>query len=83
MRWSSSDLFSGNPEPGRKLSFYCVPADNRDLNYDKYFKDGSSKRNVLTEFNSDNTELLSVEQVKAKLLTLPYIQEEIKAWENR
>ncbi|MDT4763367.1 polysaccharide biosynthesis protein [Sphaerochaeta sp. PS] len=64
-------------------SFYCVPADNRDLNYDKYFKDGSSKRNVLTEFNSDNTELLTVEQVKAKLLTLPYIQEEIKAWENR
>ena len=64
-------------------SFYCVPADNRDLNYDKYFKDGSSKRNILTEFNSDNTELLSVEQVKAKLLTLPYIQDEIRAWENR
>ncbi|NBK26010.1 MAG: NAD-dependent epimerase/dehydratase family protein, partial [Spirochaetia bacterium] len=64
-------------------SFYCVPADNRDLNYDKYFKDGSNKRNVLTEFNSDNTELLTVEQVKAKLLTLPYIQDEIKAWENR
>ncbi len=64
-------------------AFYCVPADNRDLNYDKYFKDGSNKRNVLTEFNSDNTELLSVEQVKQKLLTLPYIQEELKAWENR
>ncbi|MBI9095900.1 MAG: polysaccharide biosynthesis protein [Sphaerochaeta sp.] len=64
-------------------SFYCVPADNRDLNYDKYFKDGSSKRNILTEFNSDNTELLSVEQVKAKLLTLAYIQDEIRAWENR
>lgn len=64
-------------------SFYCVPADNRDLNYDKYFKDGSRKRNILTEFNSDNTELLSVEQVKAKLLTLPYIQDELKAWENR
>ena len=65
-------------------SFYCVPADNRDLNYDKYFKDGSSgKRNVLTEFNSDNTELLTVEQVKEKLLTLSYIQEELKAWESR
>ena len=63
-------------------SFYCVPADNRDLNYDKYFKDGSSKRNILTEFNSDNTELLTVEQVKEKLLTLSYIKDEIKAWEN-
>ena len=64
-------------------NFYRVPADNRDLNYDKYFKDGSGNKNVLTEFNSDNTELLSVEQVKQKLLTLPYIQQELKAWENR
>jgi len=63
--------------------FYRVPADNRDLNYAKYFDDGNGKRNSLTEFNSSNTELLTVEQVKAKLLTLDYIQKEIGEWENR
>lgn len=41
-----------------------VPCDKRDLNYDKYFKDGDTQRNVLTEFNSNNTELLNVEQVQ-------------------
>lgn len=63
-------------------SFYRVPCDKRDLNYDKYFKDGDTQRNTLTEFNSNNTELLNVEQVKAKLLTLQYIRDEIAAWEN-
>ncbi len=58
-------------------NFYRVPADKRDLNYDKYFKDGDSKRNQLTEFDSNNTELLSVEQVKEKLLSLAYIREEL------
>ena len=57
--------------------FYRVPADKRDLNYDKYFKDGDQKRNPLTEFNSNNTELLNVEQVKEKLLSLSYIREEL------
>ncbi len=57
--------------------FYRVPADKRDLNYDKYFKEGSLNRNVLTEFNSNNTELLTVEQVKAKLMKLSYIKEEL------
>ena len=64
-------------------SFYRVPCDKRDLNYDKYFKDGDTKRNTLTEFNSNNTELLNVKQVKAKLLTLQYIRDEIAAWENK
>jgi UDP-glucose 4-epimerase len=64
-------------------SFYRVPCDKRDLNYDKYFKDGDTQRNTLTEFNSNNTELLNVEQVKAKLLTLKYIRDEIAAWENK
>ncbi len=63
--------------------FYRVPADKRGLNYDKYFKDGNVERNPLTEFNSNNTELLNVEQVKEKLLTLSYIREEVKAWEER
>lgn len=64
-------------------SFYRVPCDKRDLNYDKYFKDGDTQRNTLTEFNSNNTELLDVEQVKAKLLTLQYIRDEIAVWENK
>ncbi|MBQ7907208.1 MAG: polysaccharide biosynthesis protein [Clostridia bacterium] len=59
-------------------NFYRVPSDKRGLNYDKYFKEGDTTRNTLTEFNSHNTELLTVEQVKAKLLTLDYIREELK-----
>lgn len=60
--------------------FYRVPADKRDLNYDKYFKDGDEKRNLLTEFNSNNTELLNVEQVKEKMLKLNYINNEMENW---
>ena len=63
--------------------FYRVPCDKRDLNYDKYFKEGNIKRNVLTEFNSNNTELLNLEQVKDKLLALEYIRDEIAEWEAR
>lgn len=63
--------------------FYRVPCDKRDLNYDKYFKEGDVERNILTEFNSSNTELLDVEQVKEKLLTLQYIRDELSEWENR
>ena len=63
--------------------FYRVPCDKRDLNYDKFFIKGDEKRNKITEFNSNNTELLHVEQVKAKLLTLQYIRDEIAAWENK
>ena len=63
--------------------FYRVPCDKRDLNYDKYFKDGDVERNPLTEFNSNNTELLTVEEVKEKLLALKYIQDELKNWEAK
>ena len=59
-------------------NFYRVPADNRGLNYDKYFKEGDEKRNVLTEFNSNNTEILNLEQVKAKIASLSYIKEELE-----
>lgn len=59
--------------------FYRVPCDKRDLNYDKYFKEGDIKRNILHEFNSNNTEILNVEQVKAKLLALQYIRDELDA----
>lgn len=64
-------------------NFYRVPADNRDLNYDKYFVDGQAQKSKLTQFNSSNTELLTVEEIKVKLLTLPYIREELKRWESR
>lgn len=63
--------------------FFRVPADKRDLNYDKYFKEGNQKRTELTEFNSDNTELLNVKQVKEKLLSLEYIRNELAEWEAR
>ena len=59
-------------------NFYRVPADQRSLNYDKYFKEGDSDRNTLSEFNSNNTELLDIEAVKEKLLQLQYIQDELK-----
>ena len=58
--------------------FYRVPCDNRGLNYDKYFKHGDVERNTLTEFNSNNTELLDVAATKAKIASLAYIQEILK-----
>ncbi len=64
-------------------NFYRVPCDKRDLNYDKYFVQGDTEQVKLTEFNSDNTTRLDVEQVKEKLLSLEYIRSEITAWENQ
>lgn len=63
--------------------FYRVIADNRDLNYEKYLSRGNVKRNPLTEFNSNNTKLLNVEEVKAKLLTSDYIRNELASWNSR
>ena len=62
--------------------FYRVPADNRGLNYDKFFKEGDEKRNVLTEFNSDNTKRLNIEETKAKIASLQYIQNELNGVAN-
>ncbi|MBP5384777.1 MAG: polysaccharide biosynthesis protein [Lachnospiraceae bacterium] len=64
-------------------NFYRVPADQRDLNYDKYFTQGNTGRSELEEFNSNNTTILNVEQVKEKLLSLQYIRDEIKAYNER
>ena len=58
--------------------FYRVPCDSRNLNYDKYFTQGNIERAKLTEFNSNNTELLDVEEVKVKLMELSYIKEELE-----
>jgi len=63
--------------------FYRVWADNRSLNYDKYFNQGSQERNTLMEFNSNNTKLLDVEQVKTKLLGLTYIKTELSSWSDK
>ena len=63
--------------------FYRVPYDNRGLNYDKYYSDGDKKRNTLQELNSNNAQLLTVEQVKEKLLSLDCIKDELADWENK
>ena len=63
-------------------NFYRVPADNRDLNYDKYFKEGDAKRATIEEFNSDNTRRLDLEETKAKIAGLEYIQNELNGIPN-
>jgi UDP-N-acetylglucosamine 4,6-dehydratase/5-epimerase len=62
--------------------FYRVPADKRDLNYDKYFLEGDEKLSLQVEYNSDNTERLTVEQIKEKLLALEYVEQELRRWNN-
>lgn len=60
--------------------FYRVPADTRDLNYDKYFVDGDQALSTEEEYTSDNTKRLTVEEIKEKLLTLDYVRSELKEW---
>ncbi|NMD70170.1 polysaccharide biosynthesis protein [Bacillus sp. DNRA2] len=63
--------------------FYKVPADQRDLNYDKYFAEGDQKLTSVEEYNSDNTQILTIEQIKEKLLELDYVQNELKEWNKK
>ena len=63
-------------------NFYRVPADNRGLNYDKYFKEGDTKRATIDEFNSDNTRRLNLEETKEKIASLEYIQNELAGIAN-
>ena len=63
-------------------NFYAVPADNRDLNYDKYFVEGDVKRATIEEFNSDNTKRLNLEETKEKIASLEYIQNELNGIPN-
>ena len=63
-------------------NFYRIPTDNRDLNYDKYLDYGDVQRDILSEFNSSNTEILNVAQVKEKLLSVNYIKDELADWET-
>jgi len=62
--------------------FYRVPADNRTLNYDKFFTEGDVKRVITTGFNSDNTKRLNVQETKDKIAGIVYIQNELKGIEN-
>lgn len=62
--------------------FYRIPADKRDLNYEKYFEQGSAALLAAGEYNSHNTLRLSVEQIKEKLLTLPFIQQALSGWKS-
>ena len=63
-------------------NFYRVPSDKRGLNYDKFFNNGDAERNLLSEFNSNNTELLTVEETKEKIAALEYIKNELKKQEK-
>ena len=63
-------------------NFYRVPADNRDLNYDKYFIEGNTKRATIEEFNSNNTRRLDLEETKAKIAALDYIKKEMSGEGN-
>lgn len=61
-------------------NFYRIPADTRDLNYDKYFVEGDHKVEKVVEYASDNTEQLDLEGTKAKLLTTTYVQDAVKSF---
>jgi len=63
-------------------NFYRVPADKRDLNYDKYFFEGMVK-NTLTQFNSNNTRLMTLKEVKEKLMEVKLVRDELNEWENK
>jgi UDP-N-acetylglucosamine 4,6-dehydratase/5-epimerase len=60
--------------------FYQIPSDNRDLNYSKYFTHGNIRTSELDDYTSHNTIQLNIEQIKEKLLSLDYIQRELKEW---
>ena len=63
-------------------NFYRIPVDHRDLNYDKYFVDGNTNLAQMEEYNSDNTIQLNIQQIKEKLLTVPYVRKALATWEN-
>ncbi|AKG73457.1 nucleoside-diphosphate sugar epimerase/dehydratase [Salinicoccus halodurans] len=63
--------------------FFKVPADSRDLNYDKYFEEGDRQLSEESEYNSHNTEILNIPEIKEKLSSLQFVQEELKGWSNK
>ena len=63
-------------------TYYAVSADIRDLNYDKYFKEGDTKRTLIDEFNSNNARILNLEETKEKIASLQYIKNELNGIPN-
>lgn len=64
-------------------NYYRVPADKRDLNYDKYFVEGNQKLSTTEEYNSHNTHRLTLDEVKDTLMNLDYVKAELETWRNR
>ena len=80
--WPTPMGLGNRIDTSAKPIFYAVPADNRDLNYDKYFKEGDVKRALIEEFNSNNTRILNLEETKEKIASLTYIQNELNEIPN-
>jgi len=64
-------------------NFFRVPSDTRDMNYDKFFVDGDKKIAGSDEYNSNNTQQLSIKEIKEKLMTLDYVQKELKSYQQQ
>lgn len=62
--------------------FFKVPEDQRNLNYDKYFIEGSQKLTKVEEYNSNNTHILNIDEIKERLLKLDYVRNELKKWNS-
>ncbi|KQV41067.1 polysaccharide biosynthesis protein [Massilia sp. Root335] len=60
--------------------YYRIPADNRDLNYDKFILEGQPEANDVDDYTSHNTEQLSIPKIRELLMTLQYIRDELKGW---
>lgn len=63
--------------------YYRIPADNRDLNYNKYFVEGEPQHSAAEDYHSHNTDRLNIEQIKEKLMSLELVRDELAAWTNR
>ena len=63
--------------------FFRIPADKRDLNYDKFFVEGDKTLTAQDEYNSHNTEILNIEQIKEKLMQLEFVKDELESWNKR
>ncbi len=73
----TKEEYAASKDAGR---FYIIPPDQRNLNYNEYVDEGDPELTIMEEYNSDNTQLLTIEEVKQKLLQLPYIQQELWQW---
>lgn len=63
--------------------YYRVPADKRDLNYDKYFIKGDRELSIYEEYNSNNTSILTIKEIKEKLLKVDYVKNQLRDWDGQ